>query len=264
MPSDYLDKDTTNMIVCSQRFSVRSTRYFSRPGSMRSTFSKRTYGNGTSSRSAYQQFNNAYMVKPYTAPQPRPRTAVPPLPTLTTDMRPSSTISRPSLAHLDSKSPLSADTLSPESHGIAEEVVLNKLDAKHLTVTTRPVSHRHSRTNSPKIEPSSESISWKNSKSRGPVPKHQSTNKPPVPEPTELPTDRPSSRQSGPTLMQSIAEGEALGVSTTREAKLPSHQSTFLLPLTPTSPTPSLRSVVRKWTRSDVSSLSPSEMERGL
>ena len=131
------EKDTWNTIVRSQRFSVRSSRY---AGSIRSTFSRRTQGNGISTRSPYQQFNNAYYVKPYKAPPPRSRSApLVPLPTKT-DLKTSTNLPKPALAHLDRKSLLSVDAMSSDIHGVAEEVVLRKPDAKHLTVTYRPVS----------------------------------------------------------------------------------------------------------------------------
>jgi len=246
VPNGYAEKDTSNMIVCSQRFSVRSSRY---AGSIRSAFSRHTQGSNVPTRSPYQQFNSSYYVKPYKAPTARVRSTPLVPPTLKNDLRTSTSLLKPALAHLDSKAYLSADVTGINVHGVAEEVVLSKPDVKRLTVTARPVSQIN-RQDSSNSASNNESISWKRSKSRGSIPKQQSITIPTVIEPTVLQPGRPISPQPSPSLMESITEIEI--VHDDIPLRLRSHRgqrdTTFLLPATPTSLNPSLESVVRKWT----------------
>jgi len=130
---------SAGFIFRSQRFSIRSSRY------TMSLHDKKSRRASQASPSPYQQYSETYFLAPSSAARPalgrRSRQAAPAPPSQTDlDKLPSlSTISRPEMAHMGDRSPASGSNVTAATHGVAEEVALDRVESKCLTVTARPM-----------------------------------------------------------------------------------------------------------------------------
>ena len=155
-------------IIRHQRFSVRSSVYAaSHKGSVRSNSSRRpaltrtATGQVLTTNSPYQQYSNAYLVRPTGPTRPavtRSRTAPTLAPIRTKDLPTEATPSRPEMVHISDKTSIITSLSSPASHGVAQQISLSKPDTRRLTITTRSLSHDS--TKSLKVQPGNETWSW--------------------------------------------------------------------------------------------------------